>query len=58
MVMLCDGRMVCGCADPYGKRALGDAKADGVSTIWTGGRAAGLRRELNAGGSKFCETVR
>jgi hypothetical protein len=54
MVMLCDGRMVCGCADPYGKRVLGDAKADGVSTIWTGARAAGLRRELNAGGSKFC----
>jgi hypothetical protein len=54
MVMLCDGRMVCGCADPYGKRVLGDAKADGVSAIWTGERAAGLRRDLNAGGSKFC----
>ena len=52
--MLCDGRMVCGCADPYGKRVLGDAKAEGVSAIWTGERAAGLRRELNAGGSKFC----
>ncbi len=24
--MLCDGRMVCGCADPYGKRVLGDAR--------------------------------
>ena len=23
--MLCDGRIVCGCADPYGKRVLGDA---------------------------------
>jgi hypothetical protein len=54
MVMLCDGRMVCGCADPYGKRVLGDAKAEGVSAIWTGERAADLRRELNAGGSKFC----
>ena len=52
--MLCDGRMVCGCADPYGKRVLGDAKAEGVSAIWTGERAAGLRRDLNAGGSKFC----
>ena len=39
--MLCDGRMVCGCADPYGKRVLGDAKADGVSAIWTGDRVAG-----------------
>lgn len=52
--MLCDGRMVCGCADPYGKRVLGDAKVEGVSAIWTGERASGLRRELNAGGSKFC----
>jgi radical SAM family protein/iron-sulfur cluster protein len=54
MVMLCDGRMVCGCADPYGKRVLGDMRADSVSGIWTGERAATLRREINAGGSKFC----
>ena len=26
LVMLCDGRIVCGCADPYGKRVLGDAR--------------------------------
>ena len=25
-VLLCDGRVVCGCADPYGKRVLGDAR--------------------------------
>ena len=31
MVMLCDGRMVCGCADPYGKRVLGDARVETVS---------------------------
>jgi hypothetical protein len=54
MVMLCDGRMVCGCADPYGHRPLGDAKTESVSAIWTGERASGLRRDLNAGGSKFC----
>jgi hypothetical protein len=35
IVMLCDGRMVCGCADPYGKRVLGDAKAEPVAAIWT-----------------------
>lgn len=52
--MLCDGRMVCGCADPYGKRVLGDARATGVSAIWTGERASTLRQEINAGGSKFC----
>jgi hypothetical protein len=54
MVMLCDGRMVCGCADPYGKRVLGDTRLETVSGIWTGGRASGLRRDLNGGGSKFC----
>lgn len=52
--MLCDGRMVCGCADPYGKRVLGDAKVQTVSGIWTGERASTLRRDLNAGGSTFC----
>ena len=54
MVMLCDGRMVCGCADPYGKRVLGDAKSASVADIWSGDVAAGLRRDINAGGSKFC----
>jgi hypothetical protein len=54
MVMLCDGRMVCGCADPYGKRVLGDTRGETVSGIWTGERASGLRLDLNAGGSKFC----
>jgi hypothetical protein len=52
--MLCDGRMVCGCADPYGRRVLGDAKTASVSDIWTGPTASGLRRDINAGGSKFC----
>src|SRR4051812_9700570 len=54
MTMLCDGRMVCGCADPYGKRVLGDARTEGVAAIWTGARVSDLRRDINAGGSKFC----
>jgi hypothetical protein len=54
MVLLCDGRMVCGCADPYGKRVLGDTRVEGVSAIWTGATAASLRQDLNGGGSKFC----
>jgi hypothetical protein len=54
MVLLCDGRLVCGCADPYGRRVLGDARTAGVSAVWTGETAAGLRRDLNAGGSRFC----
>ena len=52
--MLCDGRVVCGCADPYGKRVLGDARTTTVGAIWTGETASKLRRDLNAGGSTFC----
>ena len=52
--MLCDGRMVCGCADPYGKRVLGDARTATVAGIWTGETASRLRQDLNGGGSTFC----
>jgi hypothetical protein len=54
MVLLCDGRLVCGCADPYGRRVLGDTKAETVHAIWTGNTASSLRRDLNGGGSRFC----
>ena len=54
MVLLCDGRLVCGCADPYGKRVLGDMRTASVSQVWTGETAASLRRDILAGGSKFC----
>jgi hypothetical protein len=54
LVMLCDGRIVCGCADPYGKRVLGDARTATVHDVWTGTTVSQLRADLNAGGSKFC----
>jgi hypothetical protein len=54
LVMLCDGRMVCGCADPYGRGVLGDARSASVHDIWTGATIASLRQDLNNGGSKFC----
>jgi len=54
MVLLCDGRLVCGCADPYGTRVLGDTRTASVSAIWTGETASALRQDLVAGGSKFC----
>jgi hypothetical protein len=52
--LLCDGRLVCGCADPYGKRVLGDTRTTAISEVWTGPTAAALRQDLNAGGAKFC----
>jgi len=54
MVLLCDGRLVCGCADPYGRRVLGDLRQETVNAVWTGTTASNLRRDLNSGGSKFC----
>ena len=53
-VLLCDGRMVCGCADPYAKRVLGDARTTSIAGIWTGPVASQLRADLNQGGSSFC----
>jgi MoaA/NifB/PqqE/SkfB family radical SAM enzyme len=53
-VMLCDGRIVCGCADPYGKRVLGDLRQTSLAEVWQGPVASSLRTDINAGGSKFC----
>jgi hypothetical protein len=52
--MLCDGRIVCGCADPYARRVLGDARISSVRSVWTGAAISQLRADLNSGGSKFC----
>src|SRR5947207_780491 len=54
LVLLCDGRLVCGCADPYGRRVLGDARAASLHDVWTGPVITTLREELNTGGSRFC----
>jgi MoaA/NifB/PqqE/SkfB family radical SAM enzyme len=54
LVMLCDGRIVCGCADPYGRRVLGDTRTSSLHDIWTGPAATALREDLNRGGSRFC----
>jgi MoaA/NifB/PqqE/SkfB family radical SAM enzyme len=54
MILLSDGRLSCGCADPYAKRILGDARQSTIADIWTGPVASGLRTDLNAGGSTFC----
>ena len=52
--MLCDGRVVCGCADPYAQRVLGDARRSSLHDIWTGETVSALRADLNRGGSAFC----
>lgn len=52
--MLCDGRVVCGCADPYAKRVLGDVRTTTVAAVWNGPVIQQLRGDLNTGGSAFC----
>ena len=52
--MLCDGRIVCGCADPYGERVLGDVRHGSLGSVWSGSVVTRLRGELNGGGSTFC----
>jgi hypothetical protein len=54
LVMLCDGRIVCGCADPYGQRVLGDLRHSSLHEVWTGPTVTGLREALNGGGAAFC----
>ncbi|HVH29774.1 MAG TPA: radical SAM protein [Vicinamibacterales bacterium] len=54
LVMLCDGRIVCGCADPYARRVLGDVGVSSLAEVWRGAAITRLREDLNAGGSTFC----
>ena len=52
--MLCDGRLVCGCADPYAQRQLGDARTQTLVDVWKNTTIQTLRADLNAGGACFC----
>jgi hypothetical protein len=54
MVLLADGRLSCGCADPYARRILGDARQATINQVWTGPVASALRADIVAGGSRFC----
>ena len=53
-ILLCDGRISCGCADPYAKRVLGDTRATTLTQVWRGPLAAEVREDINSGGSPFC----
>ncbi|MGE0812255.1 MAG: radical SAM protein [Vicinamibacterales bacterium] len=53
-ILLCDGRISCGCSDPYGKRIMGDARKATLGEVWRGPLATELREDINTGGSPFC----
>jgi hypothetical protein len=54
LVVLCDGKVVCGCADPKGERPLGHLGENSLAAIWRGDKVQQIRQELNAGFSRFC----
>lgn len=54
LVVLCDGKVVCGCADPYGLRPLGDANHQTLQEIWNSEKACQIREGLNHGYAPFC----
>ncbi|HEX7502587.1 MAG TPA: SPASM domain-containing protein, partial [Acidobacteriota bacterium] len=54
LVVLCDGKVVCGCADPRGERPLGHLRESSLSAIWRSANVRRIRQELNAGYSGFC----
>jgi hypothetical protein len=54
LVVLCDGKVVCGCADPKGERPLGHLQDTRLIDIWRSARVRQIREELNAGFSPFC----
>ena len=53
-ILLCDGRISCGCADPYAKRVLGDTRTTTLTQVWRGPLATEVREDINTGGSPFC----
>ncbi len=54
LVVLCDGKVVCGCADPNGERPLGDLKDESLQSIWKSDRVQNIRQGLNRGYAPFC----
>jgi len=54
LVVLSDGKVVCGCADPRGERPLGSLSESSLLDIWRSGKAKEIRRGLNEGYAPFC----
>jgi len=54
LVVLSDGKVVCGCADPNGERPLGHLKDNTLYEIWFSDKVKEIRRGLNQGYAEFC----
>jgi hypothetical protein len=54
LVVNCDGKVVCGCADPNGERPLGHLKDQSILEIWNSEKVREIRAGLNRGLAPFC----
>ncbi len=54
MVLSSDGSVVCGCADPFVQRPLGNAAQQSLLEIWNGEGFQQIRRGVNAGDLAAC----
>jgi len=54
LVVLSDGKVVCGCADPYGERPLGALARTPIREIWNSEKVREIREGLNRGYAPFC----
>jgi hypothetical protein len=55
LVVLSDGKVVCGCADPFGERPLGYLSKNSIYEIWNSDKVKQIRKELNEGQACFCQ---
>lgn len=53
-VVLADGKVVCGCADPNGDRPIGHLKDNEILDIWNNQTVRNMRSGLNQGFAPFC----
>lgn len=54
VVLMSDGAIVCGCADPFKKRPAGNAAIQSISEIWNGPVFQGIREGLQKNNPHLC----
>jgi len=56
LVVLCDGTVVCGCADPRAERPVGNLNHQSLEEIWLSRIMTHIRQGLIAGDAPFCQS--
>lgn len=55
LVVLCDGNVVCGCADPRAERPVGNLREESLAEVWQGILMNHIRQGLLEGYTPFCQ---